>query len=92
MFATTTYQRKNLEVQAAQVTEHDLRETAVWCGGTVKIETGGLGLGSPYIEVPGKRHQMQYAYPGDWIVQTGTIFRVYRNWTFHDLFQKAKKD
>lgn len=94
MFATTTYQRKPLVVQAAQVNEQSLRELSQWCGGTVKIETGGVGLGDPYIEVPGKRvhGEMQYAYVGDWIVQTGKIFKVYRDKTFREMFQKAKKD
>lgn len=82
--------RKETHVDAIRVTETNLDDLAVMCGGVVKSNTPGLIIGrKPHIEIcssPYGTIVRMKAYIGDWIIRSGTNFEVYTNSQFEALF------
>jgi len=86
MLAPITYVRKPFAVEAAQVTEENFLDVALWCGGEVR-EAGE----KQYIKVPVKRpmnDRQTRANVGDWVLSSGDGFKVYSKSAFYGSFEK----
>lgn len=94
------YTRKPFPVDAVQVTEDNLSEVALWCGGDIHtstktlrddqgVETGKIKL--PYIKVDVHRplnDRQTKAFVGDWVLKSESGFKVYTLKAFDGSFEK----
>lgn len=85
-------------VDAIRVTNENIEQIAVWCHGTIKINTDyGWNVydnGRKYINLevshPTGRRTAK-AFPGDWIVTVKGSFKVYNNRAFETTFDLLKE-
>lgn len=81
---TTRFTRKSFEVEAVRVTHENFEEVRAWCDG----EEHGSEHGR-YFQIDIKTQVSQRArraHIGDWVLRSGTGFRVYTNNAFRDFF------
>lgn len=85
--------RKPFFVDAVKVTEENLDAVAKWCGGVVKtVAASGERKEASYIKVDVQRplHENQTkAFPGSWVLASGSNFKVYTNKAFRASFDPA---
>lgn len=89
-FEVQSYLRRPFIVQAVMVTEKNLDEVAVWCGGTVNRETK-----RHYVEVPVSKvtNELQRrGFINHYVVKAERGYRVYTYKTFHDNFKADSGD
>ncbi|ADD81090.1 gp092 [Rhodococcus phage ReqiPoco6] len=94
------YQRKTFDVDAVQVTEHNLDLVAAWCGGSIVTEQvaneeNALLPAPPkrYVLVPVAKplsKRQTEAYIGDWVLWADRGFKVYGQKPFLRSFIKPK--
>lgn len=92
MVETTKFVRVPLIVEGVQVTEENLEAVADWCGGDIRTVAQSSDE-RRYVKV--KVHhplndRQTRAYPGDWILQSPTGFRIYTNNAFLKTFIPAE--
>ncbi len=86
MVTTEKYQRKPFEVDAVRVTQGNLQELAEWCGGVVR-EADGLLYIKVNVSYPQSERQTR-AFPGDWLLKSGSQFKVFLDKAFKAQFVK----
>lgn len=96
MITPKTFMRRSFEVEAIRVTSENMEEVAQWCLGTILIQKrptkrgeGGFIKEVPYLKVDVLRplnERQTMAFPGDWILKTGTSFKIYTDIAFHKNF------
>lgn len=93
-----TWVRRSFEVQAVQVTEANMREVAIWCGGVVRLVQSLTERRQRHIEfdvVQYNKHRMAKARVGDWVVKhkDEDHFSHYRDKSFRLVYRPkdAKK-
>jgi hypothetical protein len=88
--------RKPFFVEAVPVTEENLDAVATWCGGEVKTIPGnGDTQEVSYVKVDVQRplHENQTrAFPGTWVLKSGSNFKVYTNKAFKSSFDPAQEN
>jgi hypothetical protein len=97
-FQPERYVRKPFPVDVFLVTKQNMNFVAKWCGGQVcETMEPHKRHGLTHIKVPvppakSPRNNLQtMAFIGDRVVKFGSIFRVYRDKTFVEQFDKAPK-
>lgn len=87
---THKFARKPFYVDAVRVSETNIEEVAAWCESEIKTDSDG----KRYIHIPGvyrPAHEKQtQAYIGDWVLMTGTGFKIYVPKAFDRSFEKVK--
>lgn len=89
------FERISFEVSAVQVTSENMAAIAQWCKGEIRqgvtsrdeLET------NPYIKVKVHRpinERQTKAFPGDWVLETTTGFKVYPDKSFTTCFRKVE--
>lgn len=78
--------RKPFEVDAVKVTEENLEELALWCGGDIR-ESDGLRYIKVNVSFPQSERQTR-AFPGDWLLKSGNQFKVFMDKAFFAQFTK----
>lgn len=87
---TESFAHTPLFVDAVQVTDENMADAAVWCEGTCTTNDEKI----PYIKVDvirPLRTRQTMAFAGDWILRTGTGFKVYTNNAFRKSFVPVKE-
>lgn len=102
MIAPKLYTRKQFDVEAIRVSTENMSEVAEWCLGTIKIQKRPAKRGEgafvkevPYLEVEVLRplnDRQKMAFPGDWILKTGTSFKIYTDIAFRKNFFESKSE
>jgi hypothetical protein len=91
-----TYVRKPFTVYAVQVTADNVEAVAAWCGGELDTKPATPKFPETrYVKVPVKRpltHRQTLAYPGDWVLDNGTGFKVYTQNAFAKSFDKTETE
>lgn len=90
VITATRYVRKPLFVDAAQVTEENFEEMAMYCQGDIKPQ--GEGDHGSYIHVrvhSPKNPRQTKAFVGDWILYTDRGYKVYTDKAFQASFDLA---
>lgn len=86
-----SYVRKPFFVDAVQVTEENLNDVAVWCGGKlISLQKEGVPP-RKFVKVKVKRplnSRQTHAFVGDWVLSAGTGFKVYTDEAFHKNFEQ----
>lgn len=90
---TKRYVRRPFYVQAVRVTSKNMRDVAAWCKGVIElVNDSGHPRTQRFIRVdvlrPTTPRQTQ-AFIGDWVLQSGTSFKVYTPKAFEDAFEPA---
>jgi len=86
-----TYVRRPFSVKAVQVTEENIKDVALWCGGTVARTLDDYE--ALYICVPVKSGRGETtelkAFVGDWVTcaRLKKIFKVYGESSFAKVFK-----
>lgn len=88
MIETTTYARKPFEVEAVLITEENFDDVAEWCSGDVFI--AGEDIRSMTVKVFRPMSPKQtVARVGDWVLKTGSGFKIYTDKAFNECFERA---
>jgi hypothetical protein len=101
MITPETYLRRTFEIEAVRITHDNISEVAKWCLAEEKTQTrpAKKGEGSGYVqEVPYLKvdvlrplnERQTMAFIGDWILKTGTSFKIYTDIAFHKNFVKKE--
>lgn len=100
MIIPETYLRRTFEIEAIRLTHENMSEVAKWCLAEEKVQTrpakkgeGGYVQNVPYLEVRVLRplnDRQTMAFVGDWILKTGTSFKIYTDIAFHKNFEKKE--
>jgi hypothetical protein len=89
------FTRRVFDVSAAQVTQENISEIAVWCKGTVEeTKPTPKRPSEQYIQVDVHRplnERQTRAFVGDWVITSGPGFKVYTDRAFKSCF-KEKED
>lgn len=98
MIQPETYERRTFPVEAVRVTDDNMHEVAKWCMGEVETQKrpskkgeGGYVQEVPYLKVNVLRplnDRQTMAFVGDWVLKTGTSFKIYTDIAFHKNFVK----
>lgn len=86
---THKFARKPFYVDAVRVSEENIEEVAAWCQGEVLTDAEE----GRYIKVRVHRPQTDRqtkAFIGDWVLYSGTGFKVYTPKAFDKSFEKVK--
>lgn len=87
---THKFARKTFYVDAVRVSETNIEEVAAWCESEIKTDAEG----KRYIHIPGvyrpANEKQTQAYIGDWVLMTGTGFKIYVPKAFDRSFEKVK--
>lgn len=89
---TQDYLRKPLPVKGARVTADNLDSIASWTEGTVEVTENRAGKKVTFVRVPvinPQNPRQTTAYVGDWVLCSGTGFKVYTNRAFQKSFDLA---
>lgn len=94
---TDKYMRKPFVIDAVQVTEDNVHEVALWCGGSVMETIPEIAekLGKPaqtFIKVPVSNainERQTQARPTDWVMRANKGFKVYTNQAFNKCFESV---
>lgn len=87
MIETQKYKRKSFDVDAVQVTSENMQDISEWCSGSVEEEQNRT-----FVKVPVNRpldERQTKAFPGDWVLQAGSGFKVYTGKAFGKSFEPA---
>lgn len=100
MIKPETYLRRTFEIEAVRITEENFHEVALWCLAEEKVQTrpakrGEVGYTKevPYLKVEVLRplnEKQTMAFIGDWVLKTGTSFKIYSDIAFHKNFEKKE--
>lgn len=88
----TTYIRKPFRVSSYRVTLTNIDKVAKWCGGRVAEGEKEGNLSRKLIKVPrfskdpNKKLPDNEAHVGDWVVRSGSSYRVYNDKAFRRTF------
>ena len=85
---TAKYARKSFEVDAVQVGTENINDIAKWCDGEVRTNSKD----EKYIKVRVHRalnERQTQAFVGDWILYSGTGYKVYTPRAFDSCFELA---
>lgn len=88
------YCRKPFDVEAIEVTDENMDAVAKWCNGEIKTGKAKESDPTRYIQVEVHRpiHPNQTkAYPGNWILKSGSNFKVYTDKAFKSTFDPAEQ-
>lgn len=86
---THKFARKPFYVDAVRVTAENMAEVAEWCRGEIQTDNEG----HTFIKVPAHRpitDRQKKAYVRDWVLFSGTGFKVYEAKAFDRSFEKVK--
>lgn len=87
MLETFQFTRKPFTVEGVRVTEQNMRDVATWSGGTIKTMDRRKYI---HIDVQKAASERQtQAFVGDWVLLTGTSFKVYNNRAFTQSFDQT---
>lgn len=94
MLHPKTYIRKPFPVQAERVTNQNMNQVALWCGGELKGLGEHDGRWGPFIEVDvvnpdANKPRQSQAFVGDWVLKSDKGFKVYTNRSFEKSFDSA---
>jgi hypothetical protein len=85
------YTKKPFDVEAYRITDENMEKLAAWCSGIVK--TNREGKKYIHLDIPYARNIRQtMGFKGDWVVLTGTSFKLYTNKAFLENFDRKKKN
>lgn len=90
---TQKYFRKQLEVEAVQVTHENLHDVAEWCGGDVRYEKDDQPK-TAYVKVQVHRPQSEKqtkAFISDWVLKSDSGYKVYPNRSFLTTFDEGDR-
>lgn len=100
MITPETYLRRTFEIEAVRITEENIHEVAEWCLASVEIQKrpskkgeGGYVQEVPFLKVDVLRplnERQTMAFVGDWVLKTGTSFKIYTDIAFHKNFEKKE--
>lgn len=100
MITPETYLRRTFEIEAVRITEENFHEVARWCLAEEKTQTRPARKGEsgytrevPYLKVDVLRplnDKQTMAFVGDWVLKTGTSFKIYSDIAFHKNFEKKE--
>lgn len=89
MLEIMQYVRKPFPVQAVRVGPENINDIVDWCKGKLDVDQGG----AQYIQVDAVRNpitpRQSKAYLGDWVLLTGTSFKVYTDKAFKKSFEQS---
>lgn len=87
-----TYIYKPRAVEAVQITKENMIEASMWCSdGSVHT----MAAGTPYIAVKVYRpvtDRQARAFIGDWVIKSGTSFKVYTERAFERTFTQENDE
>ena len=86
---THKFVRRPLYVDAVRVNENNMAEVAEWCSGEVLTDADE----GPYVKVRVYRPltvRQSKAFVGDWVLLSGTSFKVYTPKAFDKSFEKVR--
>lgn len=91
MLETTKYARKTFEIDAVQVTADNIAEVAKWVDGDVRTDNKNAQYVKVRVHLPRSDRQTR-AYVGDWVLYSGTGYRVYTPKAFAHNFIKVTSE
>lgn len=100
MIKPETYLRRTFEIEAVRITHDNMHEVAIWCLAEEKVQTRPAKKGEgnfvqeiPYLKIEVLRplnERQSMAFVGDWVLKTGTGFKIYTDIAFHKNFEKKE--
>lgn len=82
--------RKPFFVEATRITEDNMEIVAAWCGGKILMTKAGSDR---YIKVDVKNpmsYRQTMGFVGDWILKSNGKFKVYKDESFHKVFEETE--
>lgn len=86
---TNKFARKTFYVDAVRVSEANIEEVAKWCKGTIEQDAAGHTYINVEVHRPLTERQGQ-AYISDWVLASGSGYKVYTPKAFTKSFEKVK--